>query len=183
MGRRSPDFRPCLLKTKMPEEKKRQVHILALRLSIITFLIFSILILPVPKAKAFNPNAIGVQAGGIITTLVPGYAWSLGPYYFGYCQTHVLITIKSPPFLIGEIGIILPPAIPRAFYNYGIPGLAYIGAYYPIPINQLPGIGCPYDPVPVYFGTEFGTSLCPVGSTPTKTKDANGKTVIKCVKK
>lgn len=151
---------------KMPEKEKRQPYILALRLSIIILLTFLILVLPVPKVEASNPNLSGVQVGGRVTSLLLPYPFPIvPPYVWGLCPPRVLITVKTPLSRAGEIAIMLPPFMPRAAYNYTTPGVAYIGAYYPVSVAgkrlPLPLFSCPYDVVPVYYGSWFGTSKIP----------------------
>lgn len=108
-----------------------------------------------PYAEVEAANALGTFFGGRITTSFPGgYVWynGISPMY---CPPHVWIISYGAPYR-GPLPLLMPPAMPKQYYNWYTPGVAVKGAYYPTPIP--PYTLCPYGVFPTSL---MGTSLTP----------------------
>jgi hypothetical protein len=96
-------------------------------------------------------NALGTFFGGRIVTPVPsGYPWMAGPVPM-YCPPHIIIVSFGAPYR-GPLALLIPPVIPKMYYNWYTPGVAVTGAYTPTPIPL-----CPF--YPVFPTTLMGTSV------------------------
>jgi hypothetical protein len=136
-GRRGPAFRPYLLwETKVHKNKQSSVRLFALAL-----ILLSVLFLPARRTKAI---ATGLPFGGRLLFFSPPIVTLL---INCPAMDHVLNFGPGPKVL----HLLLPPAQPRAFYNFYTPGVAVLGSYFPI---VLP-FNCPVAPIfpSFYFGT------------------------------
>jgi hypothetical protein len=108
-----------------------------------------------PYEEVEAQNALGTFFGGRITSSFPtGFAWYNGVTPM-YCPPHIWIVSFGAPYK-GPLPLLMPPAMPKAQYNWYLPGVAVKGAYYPAPIP--PWTLCPY---PVFITSLMGTSLTP----------------------
>lgn len=99
-------------------------------------------------------NALGLPFGGrIVTPVLTGYVWYNGVTPM-YCPPHIIV-VSYGPLRGSTIGLFIPPAMPKMYSNYAVPGIAVKGAYYPAPNIAL----CPF--YPVYYSSLMGTSLRP----------------------
>jgi hypothetical protein len=110
-------------------------------------------LLPYEEVEA--QNALGTFVGGRVTSSFPGgFVWYNGGTAM-YCPPHIWVMSFGAPYR-GPLPLLMPPAYPKANYNYFVPGNAVKGAYYPVPIPAW--TICPY---PIFITTLLGSSAHP----------------------